>query len=108
MTAASDYGVLLTAMAGRAEAARMADLLVEERLAACVQMLPIDSVYRWEGAVRHEPETLLLIKTRTVLFERAIARIREIHPYTVPEIVGTPFLAGLPAYLDWIAGNTLP
>jgi periplasmic divalent cation tolerance protein len=108
MTAASDYGTLLTTLPDRAEAARVADLLVAERLAACVQMLPIDSVYRWEGAVRREAETLLLIKTRSALFERATARIRQVHPYTVPEIVGMPFAAGLPAYLAWIADNTLP
>ena len=106
MTAASDFGVLLTTLPSRAEAARMADLLVEERLAACVQMVSIDSVYRWEGALQHEPETLLLIKTRTALFEPAIARIRQNHPYSVPEIVGTPFLAGLSAYLDWIGEET--
>lgn len=108
MTDASDFGVLLTTLPRREDAARLADLLVSEKLAACVQMLAIDSVYNWEGAIQHEPETLLLIKTRTALFERAIARIREVHPYTVPEIVGTRFMAGLPAYLDWIAGNTVP
>ncbi|MBN9589890.1 MAG: hypothetical protein BGN85_11315 [Alphaproteobacteria bacterium 64-11] len=106
MTDASDYGVLLTTLPGRAEAGRMADILIEERLAACVQMLSIDSIYRWKGAVHHEPETLLLIKTRTVLFEPAMARIRQLHPYSVPEIVGTPFLVGLPAYLDWIGEET--
>jgi periplasmic divalent cation tolerance protein len=106
MKGASDFGMLLTTVPSRDEAARLAGLLVEERLAACVQMLAIDSVYRWEGAVQREPETLLLVKTRTALFETAIARIREVHPYSVPQIVGTPFLAGLPAYLDWIGDNT--
>jgi periplasmic divalent cation tolerance protein len=106
MTEASGFGMLMTTLAGRDDAARLAGLRVEERLAACVQMLAIESVYRWEGAVRHEPETLLVIKTRTALFESAMARIRDIHPYSVPEIVGTPFLAGLPAYLDWIRDST--
>ena len=105
MTAA-DCGMLLTTLPGREDAARMADLLVGEKLAACVQMLSIDSVYRWQGAVRHEPEILLLVKTRTALFDRAIERIRQEHPYSVPQIVGTPFLAGLPAYLDWIGEET--
>lgn len=100
--------MMLTTLAGRDDAEKLASLLVEEKLAACVQMLPIESVYRWEGAVQHEPETLLLIKTRTALFERAIARIRTVHPYSVPEIVATPFLAGLPAYLDWIESSTQP
>jgi periplasmic divalent cation tolerance protein len=106
MKGASDFGMLLTTLPSRDEAARLAGLLVEERLAACVQMLAIDSVYRWEGAVQREPETLLLVKTRTALFETAIARIREVHPYSVPQIVGTTFQAGLPAYLDWIRDNT--
>jgi periplasmic divalent cation tolerance protein len=106
MKGASDFGMLLTTLPSRDEAARLAGLLVEERLAACVQMLAIDSVYRWEGAVQREPETLLLVKTRTALFETAIARIREVHPYSVPQIVGTAFQAGLPAYLDWIGDNT--
>jgi periplasmic divalent cation tolerance protein len=103
---AADYGMLLTTLPSREDAARMADLLVGERLAACAQMIAIDSVYRWQGAVRREPETLLLIKTRTALFARAIERIRQEHPYDVPQIVGTPFLAGLPAYLDWIGEET--
>lgn len=101
-----ECGMLLTTLPGRQDAVRLADLLIAERLAACVQMLPIDSVYRWQGAIQHEAEILVLIKTRTALFEHAIARIREEHPYSVPQIVGTPFLAGLPAYLDWIGEET--
>ena len=102
----ADCGMVLTTLPGREAAARLADLLVEEKLAACVQMLSIDSVYRWQGAIQHEPEILLLIKTRTALFERTIERIRQEHPYSVPQIVGTPFLAGLTAYLDWIGEET--
>jgi periplasmic divalent cation tolerance protein len=103
---ASDYGVMLTTTATRDEAAMIARLLIEEKLAACVQLLPIESFYVWEGATQNETETLLLIKTRSALFEPAIARIKQVHSYTVPEIVATPFTAGLPAYLDWIGQVT--
>lgn len=100
------YGMMLTTLPSREEAARLAAGLVDERLAACAQMLNIDSVYRWQGEVHQEPEVLLLIKTRTALFETVIARIKALHPYSVPQIVGTAFLAGLPAYLDWIDAET--
>ena len=105
---AGDYGVLLTTLPGLDEARRLAALLVEEKLVACVQIAAIESVYRWDGKVQNEPETLLLIKTRTALFEAAMARIKQAHPYTVPEIVGLPFSAGFPGYLNWIGENTRP
>jgi periplasmic divalent cation tolerance protein len=103
---ASDYGVMLTTTPTRDEAARIARLLIDEKLAACVQLLPIESFYVWEGATQNETETLLLIKTRSALFEPAIARIKQAHSYSVPEIVAMPFSAGLPAYLDWIGTVT--
>jgi periplasmic divalent cation tolerance protein len=99
---ASDYGMLLTTTPTREEAARIAKLLIDEKLAACVQLLPIESFYFWQGKTQNEAELLLLVKTRTNLFEKAIARIREIHSYTVPEIVALPFAAGFAGYLNWI------
>jgi periplasmic divalent cation tolerance protein len=103
---ATDYGMLLTTLPNADDARRIARLLVEERLAACAQLLPIESVYRWDGKIAEEPEILLLIKTRTALFDAAIARIRTEHPYSVPQIVGTPFCAGLPDYFDWMKDST--
>ena len=103
----SEQGVLLTALPSREDARRLAAILVEEKLAACVQLLPIESFYRWEGKVQNESEVLLLIKTRTALFDAAMARIRSEHPYSVPEIVGWPFSAGHLPYLDWIDESTL-
>jgi periplasmic divalent cation tolerance protein len=97
-----EQGVLLSALPSQEDARRLARILVDEKLAACVQLLPIESVYRWEGKVQNEGEVLLLIKTRTALFDDAIARIKAAHPYTVPEIVGWPFSAGHQPYLDWI------
>jgi periplasmic divalent cation tolerance protein len=103
---AGDYGMLLTTLPDVEAARRMASLLVDEKLAACVQLSAIESFYRWEGRIANEPETLLLIKTRTALFDDAIARIKAEHPYTVPEIVAMPFSAGYQAYLDWIGAST--
>ena len=102
MSEAADYGVLLTTTPTREEAARIAKLLIDEKLAACVQLLPIESFYFWEGKTQNEAELLLLVKTRKALFERAIARIKEVHSYTVPEIVALPFAAGFAGYLNWI------
>jgi periplasmic divalent cation tolerance protein len=99
---AGDHGLLLTALPSRDEAAKVAHLLIDERLAACVQLLPIESFYRWDGKTQNEAEVLLLIKTRTALFDAVIARIKAAHPYAVPEIVGLPFTAGFAGYFGWI------
>lgn len=86
---------------------RLARLLVEDRLAACVQALPgLRSTYRWEGAVEQADETLLLIKTtadRYAALERTLAAH---HPYDLPEIVAVDASAGLPAYLRWLGEET--
>ena len=104
--APADFGVMLTITPTRDEAAQIAKLLIDEKLAACVQLLPIESFYVWQGATQNEPETLLLIKTRTALFDKAIARIKEVHSYTVPEIVAMPFTAGIAGYFNWIGDVT--
>ncbi len=98
--------MLLTTVASRDDATKIANLLIEEKLAACVQLLPIESFYVWDGKTQNESELLLLIKTRTALFEDAIARIKAVHPYTLPEIVGTQFTAGFKGYLNWIDQTT--
>jgi periplasmic divalent cation tolerance protein len=103
---ASDYGMLLTTVPSREDAAKIAHILIDGKLAACVQLLPIESFYRWEGKTQNEPELLLLVKTRTALFDDAIARIKTAHPYAVPQIVGLPFAAGLSGYFDWIEAIT--
>jgi periplasmic divalent cation tolerance protein len=98
----SDYGVLLTTTPTREEAVKLARLLTDEKLAACVQLLPIESFYLWQGKTQNEAEVLLLAKTRAALFEHAIARIKAVHSYSVPEIVALPFAAGFAGYLNWI------
>lgn len=102
MSGPSDYGMLLTTAPSRDDATKIANMLFDEKLAACVQLLPIESFYVWDGKRQNEAELLLLIKTRTALFENAIARIKAAHPYSVPEIVALPFSAGFADYLGWI------
>ena len=106
MSEASDYGMLLTTVPSREVAAKIAHVLIDAKLAACVQLLPIESFYRWEGKIQNEPELLLLVKTRTALFNDATLRIKTAHPYAIPQIVGMPFTAGFPGYLDWIEAAT--
>jgi periplasmic divalent cation tolerance protein len=103
---ASGFGVLLTTTPTRDEAQKIARLLIEEKLAACVQLLPIESFYFWQDKTQNEAEILLLIKTRAALFDAATARIKDIHSYTVPEIVALPFAAGFQGYFDWIGQVT--
>jgi len=84
-------------------AARIANALVEEKLAACVNRLSrMTSTYRWEGKVRSETEALLMIKTTERLLERLGERIRELHPYELPEVIALPIEGGSERYLAWL------
>ncbi len=88
-------------------AQRIADVLVDKRLAACVNVLPgMRSVYRWRGAIERADEVLLLIKTTRAQFEPLLARVASLHPYEPPELVAVEVAAGLPAYLDWVVEQT--
>lgn len=90
-----------------ASAERLAATLVEERLAACVNLLPqLRAVYRWEGRVTRADEVLLLAKTTGERFDALRTRILALHPYELPEVIAVEIAAGLPAYLDWIARET--
>jgi len=103
----SDYCILLTTCGNSEQAEKIARTLLDVRLAACIQMLPITSWYRWQGEVANDPEQLLFIKTRTAVSEQAQDQIRQVHDYDVPEIVQIPIDAGLPDYLDWIGQETV-
>jgi periplasmic divalent cation tolerance protein len=93
--------------ADMAEADRIADALVAERLAACVNILgDIRSVYRWQGAVERADEVAMIAKTTEALFDTLAARVRTLHSYDTPAIVAWPIVAGDAAYLDWIAAET--
>jgi periplasmic divalent cation tolerance protein len=85
----------------------LAATLVEQRLAACVNLLPdVRSVYRWQGAVERASEFLLLIKTTSDRFEALKDCIVSNHPYTVPEVIALEAVAGLDRYLDWVQAGT--
>lgn len=91
----------------RDEALKIARVVVEERLAACANVLgEITSVYWWDGKVNQEGEVALLAKTRAGQVEALIARVRAIHPYDCPCIVGLPIMGGNPTFLDWIGQET--
>lgn len=84
-------------------AERLARVLVEERLAACVNHVrDVLSVFRWEGKVRRDAEDLLIVKTTAAALEAVEARVVELHPYSVPEVVALPVLGGHRPYLDWV------
>lgn len=90
-----------------ATARRIAETLVGEGLAACVNIVPgLQSVYRWRGQVEQSGETLMLVKTTAQRFDSLCERLVALHPYELPELVAVEIAAGLPAYLDWIAAET--
>jgi periplasmic divalent cation tolerance protein len=91
-----------------ASANAIALALVEAKLAACVNILPrVQSVYRWQGAVESATEIPLFIKSTAASYPALENAIRERHPYKVPEIIALPVAQGLPAYLNWVAAETL-
>lgn len=99
----TDKIVVLSTCADQAEAARIAQNLVETRLAACVQILPpMQSVYRWQGKIEEASEVLLLIKTSRPLFHQVREAIAATHSYSEPEILAIPIIDGAPGYLTWM------
>lgn len=98
--------VVVTSCGSTEEADRIAGRLVEERLAACVQILPVTSVYRWEGRVERAEERVLHIKTRGELADQVVERIRALHGYDLPEIIVLPVAGGSPEYADWVRSAT--
>ena len=99
--------LVLTNLPDRAAAERLADALIEKRVAACVNILaPCRSVYRWKEAVQHDEEHPVLIKTTEERYAALETAIRAAHPYELPEIIALPIERGLPAYLDWVAAET--
>jgi len=102
----TDY-IVVYVTAPENEAAALSKTLVEERLVACVNIVPgLRSIYWWQGKIEDEPEVLCIMKTRSNLFESLRDRVRELHSYEVEEIIALPILAGNLPYLDWIKENT--
>lgn len=104
-----DAGALIMTTVDSEElAGSLAAVLLERRLAACVQQLGIASRYRWEGAIQRDAELLLLVKTSARAADAAVKAIEENHSYDVPEIIVLPITGGLPAYLEWLTAETAP
>lgn len=102
------YIVVLITAPSLQVAKDVARVLVERRLAACVNLIsPIQSLYHWEGKVNEDSEVLLVVKSRADIFEdQIIPAVQSIHPYDVPEIIALPILMGSTSYLDWIGDET--
>ena len=99
--------LVLTNLPDRAAAERLAEELVQKNLAACINILaPCRSVYRWKGAVQHDEEHPMLIKTTHERYGALEQTLRAGHPYELPEIIAVPIERGLPAYLEWVAAET--
>ena len=102
-----EYVLVLTTLPADADADAFGRSLVEERLAACVNLLPLmDSVYRWEGRVEHETERQVVMKTSRERVDALWDRVRELHPYEVPEFIVIPIIDGNEAYLRWVGEGT--
>ena len=100
------YCVISTTAGSQAEAEHLANVLVQERLAACVQISQVFSVYTWEETLHKEKEWLLLIKTRAELYEQVEGALHALHSYETPEIICMPIIQGSVPYLAWIDENT--
>jgi periplasmic divalent cation tolerance protein len=102
----TDKLLVLTTAGSESEARKIAETLVERRLAACVNIVPrIRSVYRWEGKVEQAEEYLLLIKTVRAREEQVCAAIRELHTYDLPECIAIPIESGGADYLKWLSDS---
>ena len=102
----NEYSVIITTTSSQLEANHLSEVLVREKLAACVQSLPITSTYTWEGQLTRDSEWLLLIKTRSEKYRQVEEIILTHHSYDTPEIIQLPVDAGNPGYLAWIDENT--
>ena len=96
------YGMVLVTVDSEEKAHELVDCVLESRLAACVQMVPIKSYYIWQGKKEHSSEILLMMKTKRRFFSRLEKLVKEHHPYEVPEIVFVPFLGIFGAYRKWM------
>ncbi|MBE9141817.1 divalent-cation tolerance protein CutA [Planktothrix mougeotii] len=102
----TDYAVVLVTASSRLEAEKIAQALVEKKLAACVSLMPIHSIYTWKSEVCQEDEWQLIIKTDIRQFEQLETQIKQLHSYEVPEIIALPIIKGSADYLNWISEQT--
>ena len=105
----SDFVIVLTTFPGDQDAEPLAKALVDEQLAACVNVLPVmRSIYRWKGVTERADERQLVIKTTSLLLHDLEARLKALHPYEVPEFLVVPILDGSRDYLSWLSESTRP
>lgn len=103
----ADVQVVLSTAPDLESATKLVHTLVEERLAACGNVLPgATSIYRWEGAIHRDSEVLVVLKTHSGVAAELLRRAGELHPYDVPELLVLPVVDGDPAYLRWVVGET--
>ncbi len=101
------YSVVLTTLGNRVDAQSLVRRLVEDRLVACGTIVEnAFSIYEWQGKLEETSEVLVVLKTREDLWDELQKAVRELHPYDVPELLALPVQKGLPAYLEWLAGQT--
>jgi periplasmic divalent cation tolerance protein len=96
------YGVVLVTVASESEGDAISTALLDAKLAACISMTQIKSIYRWQGKIENDTEWQLMIKTDLSQFSALEAKIKEMHSYDVPEIIALPIVAGSESYLSWI------
>ena len=107
MRSMSEAIVVLVTCGSEEEAAKIANSLIEERLAACVNIIsPVRSIYRWEGKIWDEKEWVLIIKTQKKRFEELEKKVKSLHSYSVPEIIALPIVEGSESYLEWLEETT--
>jgi periplasmic divalent cation tolerance protein len=103
----ADFVVVLVTVPDEQVASRIAQALVREKLAACVNVLPgVRSVYAWKGEICNEGELLCLVKTRREIYPGVRERVLALHPYEVPEIIALPLIEGSDTYLAWLRDST--
>lgn len=108
MASMTEFVFLYSTFPDEASARRVAEALVTAKLAACVNLYPLTSIYEWQGKLQTGPEVAAFIKTRRALVEQAIAAARPLHPYTAPCFLTLPIEGGNEDYLAWARAQTLP
>jgi periplasmic divalent cation tolerance protein len=108
MNKMTEHIVVLITAPNEEEAAKLAKELVADRLAACVNIIRnLRSIYRWQGKIEDGNEVLMVAKTRRDLFESLLKKVKELHSYSVPEVIALPIIAGSEDYLKWLAEETV-
>lgn len=100
------YCVVLTTFANESDATKIINAVLESKLVSCAQVLNINSHYTWKGKVQHEPEVLVMFKTTWKLYDALESKIKELHPYEIPEIIAMDIKNGSASYLNWIDNVT--